>query len=269
MQRALGEGRERAHRLDLVAEELDPERLAAGRREDVDDAAAHGELAAIVHAVDALVARERQRFRQPVDAYAGSVGGQAADARREDPAACGDSGLEARPQLDRLGTRLRRRQSFGERPRRRAHEPALLEHVQRPRPLADEVRRRHQARLPRDSAARQQADCVVAEEPGRALRGVAGVRVLRQENDEPAPEPRVQRGKQQRQRRLRHTRARRQRLRELGEALVLDELPDKGVEYRTVHGERRNRRVPEMTMVTGRYEAYISMTCRGSAASDR
>ena len=64
MERALREGRERAHRLDLVAEELDAERLAAGRREDVDDAAPHRELAAIVHPLDALVARERERLRE-------------------------------------------------------------------------------------------------------------------------------------------------------------------------------------------------------------
>ena len=219
MERALREGREGAHRLDLVAEELDAQRLAAGRREDVDDAAAHRELAAVVDALDALVARERERLRQPVDA-----------------------GLEARPQLDRLRARLGRRQPLGERSRRRADEPAAREHVERPRPLADEVRRRREPRLPGDAAARQQPDRVVAEEPGRALGGVARVRVLREENDQAALEPLVQRGEQQRQRRLRHAGARRQRVRELGEALVLDELPDEGVEYRTVHDERRNRR---------------------------
>src|SRR5262249_3516447 len=51
-QRALGEGREGADLLDLVAEELDPERLASGCREDVDEAAPDGELAALLDAVD-------------------------------------------------------------------------------------------------------------------------------------------------------------------------------------------------------------------------
>ena len=48
MQRALRERREGSDLLDLVAEELDAQRLASGRREDVDDAASHGELAALV-----------------------------------------------------------------------------------------------------------------------------------------------------------------------------------------------------------------------------
>ena len=223
MERALREGRERAHRLDLVAEELDPERLAAGRREDVDDAAPHGELAAIIHPLHALVARKRKRLRQPFDA-----------------------GLEPGPQLDRLGTRLRRRQPLRERPRRGADEPAARQHVERPRPLADEVRRRREPRLPCDASARQQADRLVAEEPGGALGGVARVRVLRQEHDQTALQALVQRREQERQRRLRHAGARRQRVRELAEALVLDELPNECVQYRTVHDEGRNRRVPRL-----------------------
>ena len=64
VQRPLREGRERAHLLDLVPEQLDPQRLPPGRREDVDDAAADGELAALVDAVDALVARARRAPRR-------------------------------------------------------------------------------------------------------------------------------------------------------------------------------------------------------------
>src|SRR5205823_149011 len=45
VQRALREGREGAHGLDRVAEELDSERLVARRRIHVDDAAANRELA--------------------------------------------------------------------------------------------------------------------------------------------------------------------------------------------------------------------------------
>ena len=77
VQRALRERREGADRLDLVAEELDPERLAAGGREDVDDAAADGELAALLGLLDALVAGERERLGEAVDA------GLVADADRD------------------------------------------------------------------------------------------------------------------------------------------------------------------------------------------
>ena len=53
---ALGEGREPAHRLDLVAEELDPHGAVLGRRVDVEDAAADGELAAFLDLLGAFVA---------------------------------------------------------------------------------------------------------------------------------------------------------------------------------------------------------------------
>src|SRR5205823_6299847 len=64
---ALRERREGPHGLDRVAEQLDAERLVAGRRVDVDDAAADGELAALVDPLDALVAGERELLRQAVD----------------------------------------------------------------------------------------------------------------------------------------------------------------------------------------------------------
>ena len=67
MERPLGEGRERAHLLDLVAVELDAERLAAGGREDVDETAADGELAALLGALDPLVARKREVLREAVE----------------------------------------------------------------------------------------------------------------------------------------------------------------------------------------------------------
>src|SRR5207244_11269633 len=72
MQRPLRERRERTDRLDLVAPELDAKGLAARRREDVDDAAAHGELAALVRAFDALVAGERERLRQRLERERGT-----------------------------------------------------------------------------------------------------------------------------------------------------------------------------------------------------
>ena len=42
---ALRFDREAAHRLDVVAEELDAHRRLGGRREEIDDTAAHGVLA--------------------------------------------------------------------------------------------------------------------------------------------------------------------------------------------------------------------------------
>ena len=47
----VGDG-EGAQLLDVVAPELDPDRVLLGRREDVDDAAAHGELAPLLDQVD-------------------------------------------------------------------------------------------------------------------------------------------------------------------------------------------------------------------------
>src|SRR4051812_49786600 len=116
MQCALSERRERPHRLDLVAEELDPQRLAARRREDVDQAAANGEVAALLRAVDALVPGEREPL------------GQRLEPRRV--TWC---------ERDRLRTGLRRRQLLGARRRGSADETARCEPSQ---PLAlrtDEV----------------------------------------------------------------------------------------------------------------------------------
>jgi len=73
MQRPLRERRERAHLLDLVAVELDPERLATRRREDVDEPTADSELAALLGTLDALVARESELLREPVEAWLGSA----------------------------------------------------------------------------------------------------------------------------------------------------------------------------------------------------
>ena len=55
-ERALGEGREPAHRVDLVAEQLDSHRPLLGRSEDVEDAAADRELAPLLDLLDPLVA---------------------------------------------------------------------------------------------------------------------------------------------------------------------------------------------------------------------
>ncbi len=237
VERPLGEGRERADGLDLVAEELDAERLASGGREDVDEPAAHRELAAAVDPLHPLVAGEGERRGEPVDTR-----------------------LEPGAQLDRLRPRRRGREPLGERPRRRADEPAAGEHVQRPRTLADQVRRGLESRLPGDATARQQPDRVLAEEPGGGLGRVARVRVLGEEADERPLEPLVERGEEHRQRGLRDAGARRQRLGQLDEPVELDELADEGVEYRTVHDRRRNLPVPPPAMLAAGVYPNVPVT---------
>jgi hypothetical protein len=56
-ERALGEGREPAQRLDLDVEQLDADGALLGRRVDVEQPAADGELRAVLDLVDTLVAR--------------------------------------------------------------------------------------------------------------------------------------------------------------------------------------------------------------------
>ena len=82
------------------------ERLAARGREDVDDAAADGELPALVGALDPLVAGEGERLRQTVDA-----------------------GSRPGAKLDRLGPRRGGGSGSASAARRRADEAARLEDV--------------------------------------------------------------------------------------------------------------------------------------------
>ena len=133
-ERALREGRKRADAFDLVAEELDSQGLATGRGKDVDQAAANGELAAFLHALDTLVAGEREPF------------GQLLEAR-----------LVAALEAERRGPLIGRRQPLGDRFRGGADEPSSGKDVERPCPLADEVRRGLEPRSPADAAAREQA----------------------------------------------------------------------------------------------------------------
>jgi hypothetical protein len=201
VERPLRERRERAHLLDLVAEELDPERLAAGRREHVDEVAANRELAALLHPVDSLVAGERELL----------------DQRLEPPLLAGSD-------CDRRGASPRRRHALGERRRRDDDEPAALQDVQRPRPLTDEVRRRREAGVPAHAATRQQCNPLLAEVPRGCLGDVARVGVLRDEERQSAAELLVQRGEDERQHRLGHAGTSRQRLGELLEPLAPEEL---------------------------------------------
>src|SRR5439155_25697780 len=134
------------------------------------------------------------------------------------------------------------------------------EDVQRPRSLADEVRRRLEAGAPVHAAARQQRDERVAEEPGGPLRGVARVRVFRREQNKASfrgggratlarlflgtasgAEVLVERREEERQGRFGYPRSRRQRLDEGAQSLALSELGDQRMEDRTVHAKRPGR----------------------------
>ncbi len=201
MQRALRERRERAHLLDLVAEELDAEGLSPGRREDVDETAANRELPALLRALDALVAGQRERLGQRVDAL-----------------------LVARRDPERLGPGALGWHTLRGGRSRDDDERALLEEVQSAGALPDEVRRRTQRGIPAHAAARQQGDALRPEVPRDSLGQVACVGVLGHEDRERPPELLVQRRDDERQRGLGDAGARRQRFRELRKPLVLEQL---------------------------------------------
>ena len=63
-ERALGERRELAQRLDLDVEQVDAHRAVVGRRVDVEQLAADRELAAVLDLVDALVAHRDELLRR-------------------------------------------------------------------------------------------------------------------------------------------------------------------------------------------------------------
>jgi hypothetical protein len=222
MKGPLRERRERTDRLDLVPEELDPERLPSSRRKDVDDAAADGELPSFVGSLDSFVAGEGEVLDERVDARLVS-----------------DRDLEARR------TDGRRRHALGDSDCRDADEPARAEYVERPGSLADEVGRRLETGVPPNAAARKEGDALIAEKRGCCLRGISRVGVFGQQAGESAPETKVESGEQDGQRGLGNARTRlRERLGERNEPFVRGELSGEWEERGTVHNERRNRRVP-------------------------
>ena len=124
---ALGGGIEAAHALDLVAEEIEAQRLFFARGKQVDDAAAHGELAGIAHRLGAAIAVRLEEGGQPgeIDPLAGrEPGDQLADAERRQ-----------RP--------LRRRVDRGDEELRLVR--LALERVQRGQPLGGRAQRRRAA----------------------------------------------------------------------------------------------------------------------------
>ena len=177
-------------------------------------------MPALLGALGALVSRKRQLLDEVVD-----------------------RALGADLELDRRRTGGGRRHRLGDCGRGGADEAALREHVERPRPLADEVRRGLEAGFPADAAAREEPDPLLADEPCGGFGGVARVGVLGAEQHQAAFKPLVQRRDDERKRRLGDPGARlRQRVGERLQAVVLEQLANEGVEDRTVHDERRNQR---------------------------
>ncbi len=212
MQRALRERRERADLLDLVAEELDAKRVAAGARKDVHEPAAHRELASGVDSLGAFVPCERERFDEAVEAE-----------------------LVPDPNLDRDGPFVLGRKALCNRAGRRADETASSEHGEGPRALTDEVRRRIEPGVDTDAAARQECDVRWVDVPGDGLGGVPRLLLLGEQAEELQSERLVQGGEDKRERRLGHACRGGKGVRERAELLGLGELRDECVE----RGKRR------------------------------
>ncbi|MDX6475007.1 MAG: hypothetical protein QOH95_518 [Gaiellaceae bacterium] len=97
-----------------------------------------------------------------------------------------------------------------------------------------------------NTARREQRDLLLPQEPGRCLRRVARVGVLRQDDDQPTIDLFVQRGEHQRQHRLRNAGAHvllsgGERGGELREPLLRAQAFDEAVEHGTVHDDWPNR----------------------------
>ena len=238
MERALRERRERADLLDLVAPELDAQRLASGRREDVDEPAAHGELPALVGPLDALVARERERLGQLLETQL---------LARRDP-----DRLRARARgRHRLRERGCRRDRRGRRPRgRRAHARARRRGAapgrgrspsgRRGSAAARRAPRRRTTRRPPRRRARPRPPAPAARAAGRAPRAT----------------PRAAAAAQARTRVQRPGRPRRSR----AAGRVSRSSSNERMKDRTVHDERPNPAGSAAAMVT-RMTVHPSRSC--------
>ena len=244
-QRALRERRERADLLDLVAEELDPERLAAGRREDVDEPAAHRELAALLDPLDPLVAGGGELLGERVDP--GLVARR--DAKRRGPLARPAARLRRRAVADAQTSPPRSSTASA-----RARSPTRCGGGSSPEPQ----------RTPREgksatfSSPRNQP---AASAASRASASSGST------HDEAALQLVVQRREDERQDRLRDAGARRQRGGELLEPLLRAEAFDEAVENGTVHDDGPNEAFGRVVMVRGQTQSASAVVAAGVPAS--
>ena len=192
-QAALGEGGEEADRLDLDVEEVDAHRAVLGGRVEVEDAAADGELAAVVDLVDALVAGGHELLADLVEVE------QVADADGE--------GVRAQR---RVGDLLAQRHRADHDDRRLLAVGALGEQrVERGHAQADEVRRRREVRLVGHAAAGVEAHGPRLEPRAQVGGEVARLAVVARHHERRAVgrRPLGQRGHEVGPHRLRHERA--------------------------------------------------------------
>ena len=205
-QRALGEGREPAQRLDLDVEELDADGALLGRRVDVEQPAAGRELPAVLDLVDALVARRHELAHGLVEVD------QLADLERE----------AVRAQL-RVGHLLRQRDGGDDDDRRLLGGRGVEHGVERGDAEPDEVGRRREVGLVGDAAAGVEAHRARAQ-PGAQVGGeVAGGAVVARHHDGRAPHVAVgDRRDQERAQRLRDERLRPGRVERGGVGMVLE-----------------------------------------------
>ena len=190
---ALGEGREEADRLDLDVEEVDADRAVLGGRVEVEDAAADGELPAVVDLVDALVAGGHELLADLVEIE------QVADADGE--------GVRAQR---RVGHLLAQRHRADHDDRRLLAVGALREQrVEGGDAQADEVRRRREVRLVRHAAAGVEAHRTRVEPRAQVGGEVARLAIVARDHERRAVggRPLGQRGHEIGPHRLRHERA--------------------------------------------------------------
>ena len=186
-ERALREGREPAQRLDLVVEEVDADGPLLRRRVYVEQPAAHGELAALVDLVDALVARGHEVGRCLLEVE------QVADAQRE----------PVRAQL-RIRDLLRKCHRADHNYRLFRALGRVQQGVESGHAQSHEVRRRRQVRLVGDAAARVEAHGPRAQPCAQVRREVACAAVVAGHDDRRAAHIAIgQRRQQVRPQRLR------------------------------------------------------------------
>ena len=159
LERALVGDLEPADLLDVVAQELHAQRVLLGGREDVEDAAAHGELAAPLDQVDAGVGGRRRAPRRP--ARVGLVAGLRA---RPAPGRPG-------PWTMRLQHRAHRRDDDRQRRRASRRRLGVRQPAQHREPLPDGVAARAQP-LVRQGLPRRGTSTTAPAPQARLERGV-------------------------------------------------------------------------------------------------
>ena len=159
-QGALGEGGEPAQRLDLVAEQVDAHGAVLGRRVEIDETPANGELPAVLDLLDAFVAGRDEVGRELVEVDQVALG---------DPHATG-------AQLG-VGHLLAQRDG-ADHDDRGLVAGRMDERVQRGDAQAHEVRRRRQVRLVGHAAARVEAHRAGAQPRPQVGRQVARAAVV-------------------------------------------------------------------------------------------